>query len=323
MNLITGVAGFIGFHLAKQLLVKGEVVYGVDNLNNYYSRSLKLDRIENLKKFSNFTFQELDLTNRTEVEAKITTLCPENIYHLAAQAGVRLPKSEYQKYFDSNLVGFWNVLSQATSLKIPNILFASSSSVYGNQIDMLSESSKTLEPTSLYGATKLSNELIAAKLTLGSKSRIRGLRFFTVYGPWGRPDMAYYKIMDCLKENKPFTVYGNGEQIRDFTYIKDIVDSTIELQNELTTRELGFYDVVNVGAGNPTSLNKMIEISEKLTNKKLLIKYESADSTESKKTHSDRRYLNQLIQIKASTSLEIGIKEFYEWHNNYNKKTIE
>jgi UDP-glucuronate 4-epimerase len=319
MNLITGVAGFIGFHLASELLARGDVVYGVDNLNEYYSRSLKLDRLRNLKKYDNFVFDELDLTNRTEVQSKLSNTNPQNVFHLAAQPGVRLPKSDSQKYFDSNLIGFWNILNQAIEFNTPNIFFASSSSVYGNKTDLLSESSKALEPTNLYGATKLSNELLAAKLSIGSQSRIRGLRFFTVYGPWGRPDMAYFKIMDCLKFNKTFTIYGDGEQLRDFTYIKDIVESTVLLNEELRNRQVGFFDVVNVGAGNPTSLNKLIDLLEGFSNKKLKTSYTIADLTESSKTHSDRKYLNQLIQNKQSTPLEVGLKEFYNWHNSYNK----
>jgi UDP-glucuronate 4-epimerase len=320
MNLITGVAGFIGFHLAIDLLEKGEVVYGIDNLNQYYSRSIKLDRLKILEEYNNFIFEELDIINRTEVEKKLTKLVPQNIFHFAAQAGVRLPKSEYQKYFDSNLLGFWNVLNQAVQLCIPNIVFASSSSVYGNQTDLLSESTKILEPTSFYGATKLSNELLAAKLVMGSQSRIRGLRFFTVYGPWGRPDMAYYKIMNCLKTDEAFTIYGSGEQIRDFTFIKDIIKSTVLLKDELKDRQFGFFDVVNVGAGNPSSLNKLIELSENFTGKKLKKIHEATDLTESNKTHSDRSYLNQLIHIDESTPLDVGFKDFYEWHTNYYKK---
>lgn len=322
MNLITGVAGFIGFHLAKELLEKGELVHGIDNLNNYYSQALKLDRLEYLKKFTNFTFDQLDLTNISEVQKKLTQLNPENIFHLAAQAGVRLPKSDYQKYFDSNLVGFWNVVNHAVQLSTPNIVFASSSSVYGNQSEILSETIKILNPTSLYGVTKLSNELLAAKLVIGSSSRIRGLRFFTVYGPWGRPDMAYFKIMDCLKFNKPFKVNGDGEQIRDFTYIKDVVESTLLLQEELKRREFGYFDLVNVGAGNPNSLNKLIELSENFSKKKLIKTYGIVDSTESTKTHSDRQYLNRLIRSHSSTPLEIGLKEFHNWHSRYHKKEL-
>lgn len=312
--IVTGVAGFVGFHLAKQLLEIGHAVRGIDNLDPYYSVALKRSRLDILKKYPAFTFSELDLSNSESVTLEVGEFKPESIFHMAAQAGVRLPISDYEKYVKSNLVGFSNLALAAKNLKVDKFIYASSSSVYGNlNKRTFSEFDKNIVPVSFYGATKLSNEILAGGVFSDELTKSRGLRFFTVYGEFGRPDMAYFKILRSLMNDEPFQVFGDGEDLRDFTYIVDVVNAIIALDSELDKRDPGYTDVVNIGGGNPRSLNEMIKIMENLVGSELQRIPGNKIHADVNKTVADNSYIEKLIGAAPSISLEEGLENFVSW----------
>ena len=312
--LVTGIAGFIGSKLAQFLSSSGESVIGVDNFNDYYSVSLKRIRVAKLLVPFGVEVRNLDISNNNQVKGLIKDVKPTSIFHLAAQAGVRLPLNQVNKYVDSNLVGFNNILSNAVEQEIPNLLYASSSSVYGNSKNLpYKESDLTLRPLSFYGATKLSNELITPTLLRGSSTRVRGLRFFTVYGPWGRPDMAYFRLINSALNNETFNLYGNGKASRDFTYIDDVVSAIDKLHSELQSRAFEFSDIVNVGGGNPASMLEMIDIISGYTKVKLNIKELSKHHNDVDSTNADPSYLESLVGSSPKTKLQDGLAQVVEW----------
>jgi len=312
--LVTGIAGFIGSKLAQFLSSSGESVIGVDNFNDYYSVSLKRIRVAKLLVPFDVEVRNLDISNNNQVKGLIKDVKPTSIFHLAAQAGVRLPLNQVNKYVDSNLVGFNNILSNAVEQEIPNLLYASSSSVYGNSKNLpYRESDLTLRPLSFYGATKLSNELITPTLLRGSSTRVRGLRFFTVYGPWGRPDMAYFRLINSALNNETFNLYGNGKASRDFTYIDDVVSAIDKLHSELQSRAFEFSDIVNVGGGNPASMLEMIDIISGYTKVKLNIKELSKHHNDVDSTNADPSYLESLVGSSPKTKLQDGLAQVVEW----------
>jgi len=312
--LVTGIAGFIGSKLAQFLSSSGESVIGVDNFNDYYSVSLKRIRVAKLLVPFGVEVRNLDISNNNQVKGLIKDVKPTSIFHLAAQAGVRLPLNQVNKYVDSNLVGFNNILSNAVEQEIPNLLYASSSSVYGNSKNLpYRESDLTLRPLSFYGATKLSNELITPTLLRGSSTRVRGLRFFTVYGPWGRPDMAYFRLINSALNNETFNLYGNGKASRDFTYIDDVVSAIDKLHSELQSRAFEFSDIVNVGGGNPASMLEMIDIISGYTKVKLNIKELSKHHNDVDSTNADPSYLESLVGSSPKTKLQDGLAQVVEW----------
>ena len=312
--LITGSSGFIGSNLAEALLQKGWAVYGVDNLNNYYSTELKLSRLNKLAVYQKFKFEEIDITQPTKLDLNMKKISPDFVFHLAAQAGVRIPMTENFKYVQSNLVGFVNVLQSVLLNQVPNFLYASSSSVYGeNALIPYTESELNLNPNSFYGATKLSNEILTNSVIRGSKTRARGLRFFTVYGPAGRPDMAYFRIINSLINGSNFTLFGDGSIERDFTYIDDCVEMIIKLSEELVDHKEGFSDIVNIGGGHPVSMDKLIEIASKELNKELAITKTAKNPKDVLKTMADSSYLMSLIGKKPQIKLEEGIKKTIQW----------
>lgn len=315
--IVSGAAGFVGSHLIRGLVEKGEKVIGIDNFNDYYSPELKRMRISSLIP-ENTEIVELDLTDKSRLSNLFTKIKPTTVYHLAAQAGVRLRIEKTDQYVQSNLVGFSNILQNSIENNVSNFIYASSSSVYGNSINTpYSESDRDLSPISFYGASKLSNELLATALIRGSRTNARGLRFFTVYGPWGRPDMAYFRIATALKNDKEFKLFGNGEVIRDFTYIDDIVNSTLHLSDELNSREKnGFSDIVNIGGGKPSSMKQLINIFEAVSNKKLNVKKFPHMEKDVQQTIASLDLQNELINFTPKVPLELGVEKVFEWTEN-------
>ena len=312
--LVTGAAGFIGSHLCRELSLQSYEVIAIDNLSDYYDKSLKKARIKNLLDSKRISFSELDICNRSALNVLIKESRPDVVVNLAAQAGVRLPISQVYKYVESNLVGFSNVLQSTVSNKVPYFLYASSSSVYGDQAAIpYTESEQNLHPNSFYGATKLANELLTPTLIKNSSTIARGLRFFTVYGPWGRPDMAYFRMIANVVSGSEFNFFGDGSVERDFTYIDDAVNSVIELSKELEKRKPGYSDVVNLGGGRPLSMSYLLENINKISKAEVKFNRQSSNSNDAKKTMSDSSYIQSLIGSKPETKLEDGINKTYQW----------
>ena len=311
--LVTGAAGFIGAHLSKRLYLEGHEVVGVDRLSNYYSPELKKYRLENIVP-KQVEFRILDLRNYKETLDLIEDIKPQTIFHLAAQPGIRLPVEQYSAYIGDNINCFQNILTSAVENHVPNFLYASSSSVYGNSDKVkLSEDEDNLSPISFYGKSKLLNELMVGTFTKGTATRGRGLRFFTVYGPSGRPDMAYFRLIGNALVDSPFVLFGDGTVLRDLTYIDDVVEALERLGNELMTHPLGYSDVVNVGGGNPVSMNQMIETISVITGRKLSITRERKNKNDMVYTCAATANQLRLINWKPAKSLEYGLGETIRW----------
>ena len=339
--LVTGAAGFIGFHLCKRFIKEGIEVIGLDNLNPYYDVNLKQSRISQLhnlsKKLSNkFKFYEGDLVKSEDLEklfkeanekkSKIT-----EVIHLAAQAGVRYSLENPSAYIQSNLVGFFNIIDQSKKNEINHFYYASSSSVYGGNDKLpFQESDNVDKPISLYAATKKSNELIAHTYSHLFSMPTIGLRFFTVYGPWGRPDMALFKFTDSIINDKPIRVFNYGNMIRDFTYIDDVVDSIFYLLQRINAERIlnknnetnqindsSKYKIFNVGNSNPIKLNDYIKAIELHLNKKADIVYEEMQPGDVESTYANTELLEKYIDFKPSTTIDFGIKKFIDWYLAY------
>ena len=312
--LVTGAAGFIGSHLCHKLTTEGNEVIAIDNFSDYYDVNLKKLRVEKLLTPLEVKVLSVDISDKNAIDELIVSSKPEVVINLAAQAGVRLPTDQIHKYVNSNLVGFSNVLQSTVSNKIPYFLYASSSSVYGDQAAIpYTESEQKLHPNSFYGATKLANELLTPTLIKNSATIARGLRFFTVYGPWGRPDMAYFRMIANVVSGSEFNFFGDGSVERDFTYIDDAVNSVIELSKELDKRKPGYSDVVNLGGGRPLSMNYLLENINKISKAEVKFNRQSSNSNDAKKTMSDSSYIQSLIGSKPETKLEDGINKTYQW----------
>lgn len=312
--IVTGSSGFIGSILCEALLNLGWDVLGLDNHSNYYSTKLKQTRLNKLLPHRNFRFLKFDITHSSELNGLFAKFKPDSVFHLAAQAGVRIPAAELQKYVSSNLVGFSSVLQATVLNEVKNFVYASSSSVYGDSTQIpYSEAELLLKPNSFYGATKLTNEILASSLIPGTATRARALRLFTVYGPQGRPDMAYYKIIKCLLKGEVFDLYGDGQVSRDLTYVRDVVSNIILLERELVNHDVGFYDVVNMGGGNPITMLKLIETCEEICNLKLSINFLEKSKLDSLVTNSNSSYLKSLIGKIQFTSHEEGLNETVKW----------
>ena len=312
--LVTGAAGFIGRSLCEALLLQGQEVVGVDNLNDFYSIQLKEKRLETLSRYKNFRFERIDLTEKEMVENLFASASFKYVYHLAAQAGVRLKPKELDRYVSSNITAFTNVLNSTIENSIPNFIYASSSSVYGDvDNNLLSELSTPNFPTSYYGSTKLFNEHAARVMSKGTKTKTRGLRFFTVYGPMGRPDMAYFRIATSLLTSTEFRLFGDGNIRRDFTYIDDAIKSVVLLAEQLDSIHEEHSDVVNVGGGRPQTMRELIETAEKLTGCKLQIIETPAHSNDVQRTEADTTLIEKLTGFKPSIPIEVGMANFLDW----------
>jgi UDP-glucuronate 4-epimerase len=312
--LITGAAGFIGSALCQKLANNGHNVLAIDNFSTYYDVSLKRARVNELLKPLKIDVIDLDISNNVKVDSLIINSNLDVVINLAAQAGVRLPTQDTDKYVQSNLVGFSNILRSTVSNKVPYFLYASSSSVYGNKAAIpYTESEQNLHPTSFYGATKLANELLTSTLVQNSATVARGLRFFTVYGPWGRPDMAYFRMIANTVSGSEFNFFGDGSVERDFTYIEDAVNSVVALINELKTRKPGYSDVVNLGGGRPLSMNYLLQTVGEISKKEVKFNRQNSNANDAIKTMSDSTYIQSLIGSKPSIKLEDGIKKTIRW----------
>ena len=290
--LVTGAAGFIGSHLCQRLATEGNEIVAIDNFSDYYDVNLKKLRVEKLLTSLQVKVLGVDISDKNAINELIASSKPQVVINLAAQAGVRLPTDQIHKYVNSNLVGFSNVLQSTVSNKIPYFLYASSSSVYGDQAAIpYTESEQKLHPNSFYGATKLANELLTPTLIKNYSTIARGLRFFTVYGPWGRPDMAYFRMIANVVSGSEFNFFGDGSVERDFTYIDDAVNSVIELSKELEKKKPGYSDVVNLGGGRPLSMNYLIDNINKISKAEVKFNRQSSNSNDAKKTMSDSKYI--------------------------------
>jgi UDP-glucuronate 4-epimerase len=312
--LVTGAAGFVGSHLIHALDASGEQVVGLDNFNDYYSPELKKMRVKALIP-SPIEVIEADLTNPKSVSEILNQLRPKTVYHLAAQAGVRLDIDNNDLYVQSNLVGFSNILQASIKVGVRNFIYASSSSVYGNSTNVpYSENDHNLSPISFYGASKLSNEFLATALVRGTSTSARGLRFFTVYGPWGRPDMAYLRLAETLINDHEFNLFGSGDAVRDFTYIDDTIHATIALGKQLNeVSPLGSADVVNIGGGKPSSMLELINAFENVSQKTLRVHRLNRVEKDVNQTIADSKKLEQLISFKPNIGLLEGVERVFNW----------
>lgn len=318
--LVTGGAGFIGFHLSKRLLEEGAQVIGFDNMNDYYEVSLKEARLEILRKFPKYTFVKGDLADKEAVFSLFETYKPHIVINLGAQAGVRYSIDNPDAYVSSNLVGFFNILEGCRHFGTEHLVFASSSSVYGgNEKVPFSTEDKVDGPVSLYAATKKSNELMAHAYSKLYGYPVTGLRFFTVYGPMGRPDMAYYKFAQKIMNGEPIPVYNNGDMLRDFTYIDDIVTGVYNiLCNPPRKNEQGAaYKIYNIGNNKPVKLMDFITVLEKCLGREAKKEYFPMQPGDVYQTYADVSELMEDFGFRPDTSIEEGLSAFVTWFREY------
>jgi UDP-glucuronate 4-epimerase len=324
--LISGAAGFIGFSLAQRLLLEGLSVYGIDNLNAYYDVMLKHDRLRLLESHPNFTFQKLDIYDRQGIETLFQSQVFDYVIHLAAQAGVRYSLENPHTYGDSNLSGFLNILEACRHHRPKHLIFASSSSVYGSNRKVPFSTHDSVDyPISLYAATKKANELMAHAYSHLYQIPTTGLRFFTVYGPWGRPDMAYFKFVQAISENRPIDVYNHGQMRRDFTYIDDVVEGIWRVmhyppkdcgQPEATTSQAR-YKIYNLGNHQPVTLMHFIAVIETALGQKAALNLKPMQPGDVLETYADTTDLAKDVGFSPDTPLEVGIAKFVDWYKDY------
>ena len=329
--LVTGVAGFIGMHSAKKLLDDGHEIIGIDNLNDYYDITLKEDRLKLLEGYKNFRFLKLDIKDQKDVADLFKKESPQRVLHLAAQAGVRYSIQNPYVYIDSNIQGFINILEGCRAIKTEHLVFASSSSVYGGNTKVpFSEHDNVDHPVSLYAATKKANELMAHTYSHLYQIPTTGLRFFTVYGPWGRPDMSPMLFTKAILADEPIQVFNHGDMMRDFTYIDDIVASVNETLFKTATPNRNFdgqhpdpatshapYRIFNIGNSHPVPLMQFIETIEDALGKKAIKKMMGMQAGDIKITSADTSELNQWVNFKPNTSIKVGVKRFIDWYKTY------
>ncbi len=316
--LITGSAGFIGFHLSKKLLSEGFNVLGVDNLNNYYDQKIKQDRNKILKKYKNYKFNKIDIKDYKKLDRIFKKNSIHGVVNLAAQAGVRYSLKNPRSYIENNINGFFNILELSKKNKIKKFIYASTSSIYGLQKKFpLKENFNTDNPIQLYAATKKSNELMATSYSHLYKMDTIGLRFFTVYGPWGRPDMALFKFTKNIIKGKPIEVFNQGKHERDFTYVDDIVDGIFKI---LINKKSKFgAKIFNIGNGKKIKLLKYIQLIEKNLNQKSKKKFLPLQKGDVIKTHSDTKLIKKQYNYQSKTEVSYGVKKFIEWYISYFK----
>src|SRR5690554_4403004 len=314
--LLTGAAGFIGFHLARHLLDVGLEVSGVDSLTGYYATGLKQDRLKLLQTHRNFSFSGIDLCHRSDVEALFAASNFDLVLHLAAQPGVRYSVDAPHKYVESNLLAFMNVLEACRQHRVKRFVFASSSSVYGNSQDgPFAESADTDHPESLYAATKKANEVMAHSYSRQFGLQVIGLRFFSMYGPWGRPDMAYFSFTKKILRGELVPVFNNGEMVRDFTYIDDICNGVVSLVE--TVDKLPQYKVYNLGNNKPLKISQLIEAIEEALGRKALIDLKPMQSGDVVFTCADIAESFKDFGYKPVTGIKEGVGKFVDWYRSY------
>jgi UDP-glucuronate 4-epimerase len=313
--LVTGAAGFIGFHLCKSLLEDGYVVLGIDNINDYYDPTLKLARLEQLKPYKNFKFEKVDIADRESITKSFQAFKPNKVVNLAAQAGVRYSIENPYAYMNSNLVGFLNIIELCRHNEVEGLIYASSSSVYGGNIKIpFSVEDQVDNPISLYGATKRANELIARSYSRLYDLHTTGLRYFTVYGPWGRPDMAMFIFTKKILADEPIPVFNKGNMKRDFTYIDDIITGTRSAIDKNHKCE-----VFNLGNHRSEQLMDMIALIEKELGKKAIINFQPMQPGDVKETYADIDHSIKKLNFSPQTSIEVGISKFIHWYKSYHK----
>ena len=334
--LVTGCAGFIGAALAKRLLERGDEVVGIDNLNDYYDPGLKQDRLSTLEDFAKFSFRKLDISDKEQMDELFREVNPRRVVHLAAQAGVRHSISHPHSYINSNIAGFLNILEGCRSTAVEHLVYASSSSVYGaNEKLPYAESDPVAHPVSLYGATKRANELMAHSYSHLYDIPVTGLRYFTVYGPWGRPDMSPILFAGKIYAGEAIQVFNRGEHQRDFTYIDDVVEATVRITDRVPAGDVNWdatrpdpatgparYRIYNVGNQNAVDLMDYIKILELEIGRKAFIEFVEAQPGDVLNTLSDSSRLAQEIEFAPRIPLEQGIKQFIDWYKSYYKQVV-
>ena len=328
--IVTGSSGFIGFHVSKKLLESGNKVHGVDSMNNYYDVNLKKARLNILKKYKNFSFSKTKIENKKNLDLAFKKFKPVVVIHLAAQAGVRYSIEKPRVYLDSNITGTYNIIEISKTLDVKHLIMASSSSVYGaNKKIPFKEIDKTETQMSIYAATKKSNESMAHAYSNIWKVPITMVRFFTVYGPWGRPDMALFKFTKGILNNKKIDIYNNGKMFRDFTYIDDIVSGINLLIRKVPNRnQLGKYKddslspiapfrVLNIGNTKKVYLLDFIKEIEKILGKKAKRNYMPLQKGDVKQTLSNTNLLKKITKYNPKTNFKTGIRKFLDWYLDY------
>ncbi|WP_028388455.1 NAD-dependent epimerase [Legionella fairfieldensis] len=329
--LITGAAGFIGFHLAKFRLERGDLVIGVDNLNDYYEVSLKHARLKQLDAYPNFQFYEADITDASKINDIFNKHQPQRVVNLAAQAGVRYSLTHPHAYTQANIVGFTTIIEACRHHQIEHLIYASTSSVYGaNNTQPYQESQGTNHPLTIYAATKKANELIAHSYSHLYQLPTTGLRFFTVYGPWGRPDMAFFSFTRDILAGNPIKVYNHGKMQRDFTYIDDIIvglSLVIDNQAQASPDWSGYdpdpassnapYKIYNIGCGDPVNLLDYIDAIERATGKKAIKEFFPVQAGDVLSTHADTQQIQDDLGYRPKIHFQEGVSRFVEWYLHY------
>lgn len=329
--LVTGSAGFIGFHLSRRLLERGDEVVGLDSLNSYYDPKLKAARLTILQGYPGYRHLQLDLADRDRMPAVFAETKPSHVVNLAAQAGVRYSLENPDTYVDSNVVGFLNVLEGCRAHPPRHLLYASTSSIYGNHANMpFSVHDAATHPITLYSATKAANESMAHAYAHLFGIPATGFRFFTVYGPWGRPDMALFKFTDAILKGQPIDVYGQGKMQRDFTYVDDIVDGLVaaldrppvanpdwDATNPDPATSAAPWRVLNLGAGRREELMRYIEVLEQKLQKKALINFLPMQAGDVTATEADTAETRAVLDYTPATSIETGVAHFVDWYREY------
>ena len=331
--LVTGCAGFIGFHTCKKLIEKNHKVVGIDNLNNYYSVKLKKDRIKFLKKntkSNNFKFYKFDLINKKKIFDTLKKNKIEYIVHLAAQAGVRYSLTNPHSYTKNNIEVFLNILEVSRKLKIKHLTYASTSSVYGmNEMSPLKETQDSEHPIQIYAATKRANELMAHSYSHLFNIPTTGFRFFTVYGPWGRPDMSIFLFVKAILGGKAINIFNYGKHYRSFTYIEDIVNGIINVLKKKPLKRKNVkinrsnskapFRIINLGTTNTVYLMDLVKIIEKKLGKKSIKKFHPLQPGDISKTQADIKKIRRFIPKYPQFSIEFGVSEFIDWYKSYHK----
>ena len=329
--LVTGAAGFIGYAVSQSLLRRGANVVGLDNLNDYYDVRLKEARLQQLRNNPRFSFARLDIASRQDVAEIFKSTKFEAVVHLAAQAGVRYAMENPHAYADANLVGFVNIIEGCRQSEVRHLVYASSSSVYGANVKLpFSEDDSVDHPISLYAATKKANELIAHTYAHLYGLPCTGLRFFTVYGPWGRPDMALFKFTKGILAGEPIPVYNRGDMVRDFTYVDDIVEGVVRVIDRPATPDERFdplsprpatsqapYRVYNIGNNRPVKLMRYIEVIEQCVGKKAKLDLLGMQPGDVPATVADVSALQQAVEFRPDTPVEVGVPKFVEWYRSF------
>ncbi len=328
---VTGAAGFIGYHVAARLLARGDEVVGIDNVNDYYDVSLKEARLEKLQQHGRFRFRRIDVADVDGMRALFAELRPHQVVHLAAQAGVRYSLQNPYAYTDSNILGFLNILEGCRHNAVEHLVFASSSSVYGaNTRQPFSEHDNVDHPVSLYAATKKANELMAHAYAHLYGMPVTGLRFFTVYGPWGRPDMALFRFTRGILAGEPIPVFNEGRMVRDFTYIDDIVEGVVRVLDSVATPSPHWsgdapdpatsrapYRLFNIGNNRPVELMHCIEVLENTLGRKAKLDLLPMQPGDVPSTMADVSELEEAVGFRPKTTIEEGIAAFVEWYMSY------